>query len=69
MTIEKAIGQRIVKIRKQKGLTQEDLAGEAGLDRSYLSEIESGYKNVSVRTLNKIAKALSVKISILLGEN
>lgn len=68
VAIEKEIGQRIVSLRKKKGLTQEDLAGVAELDRSYLSEIENGHKNVSINTLNKIAEALKVKMSVLLGE-
>lgn len=68
MAIEKEIGQRIVKLRKQQKLTQEDLAGLAEIDRSYLSEIENGYKNISVQTLKKIADALEIKLSVLLGE-
>lgn len=68
MTFEKEIGLRIVKLRKQKNLTQEDLAGLAEIDRSYLSEIENGYKNISVQTLKKIADALGAKLSTLLGE-
>lgn len=68
MTMDREIGQKIIKLRKQKNLTQEDLAGEAEVDRSYLSEIENGHKNVSVQTLKKIADALGVKMSVLLGE-
>jgi transcriptional regulator with XRE-family HTH domain len=66
--IEKEIGQAIVMLRRQANLTQEDLAGKAELDRSYLSEIESGKKNISVRILKKIASALGIKASKLLGE-
>ncbi|MBU0800333.1 MAG: helix-turn-helix domain-containing protein, partial [Alphaproteobacteria bacterium] len=47
MKIEKEIGQRILAFRKAQKLTQEDLAGLAQIDRSHLSEIENGYKNVS----------------------
>ena len=61
MTIEKDIGAKIVAIRKKQKLTQEDLAGLAELDRSYLSEIENGHRKLSVETLKKIADALSVK--------
>lgn len=68
MAIEKEIGKRIVGIRKKHKMTQEDLAGLAELDRSYLSEIENGYKNISVNTLIRIADALKVKASVLLGE-
>lgn len=39
-------------------MSQEELAFEAGVDRSYLSEIENGYKNVGIAVLEQIAKAL-----------
>ena len=58
MSILDKIGRRIAKLRHEKGLTQEDLAGLAEMDRSYLSEIENGQKNLSVLALLKIAKAL-----------
>lgn len=67
-TDEKEIGKTIARIRFQRKLSQEDLAGKAEIDRSYLSEIENGHKNMSVRTLKKIAQALGVKISTLFGE-
>lgn len=66
--LEKDIGAAIVRLRKTAKMTQEDLAGAAEIDRSYLSEIESGYKNISIRVLKKIADALDVKVSKLLGE-
>ncbi len=56
----KAIGQNIANLRKIRNLSQEDLCGAAGIDRSYLSEIENGHKNPSVLTLIKIADALGV---------
>jgi transcriptional regulator with XRE-family HTH domain len=55
------IGQRIAKKRKEKGLSQEDLAGLCEIDRSYLSEIENGHKNFSVTVLMKITKALGIR--------
>ena len=68
MATQKEIGQRIVESRKSKKMTQEDLAGLADMDRSYLSEVENGYKNLSVSSLQRIAEALGVKASWLLGE-
>ena len=56
----KSIGGNIARIRKSKKLSQEDLCGLAGMDRSYLSEIENGHKNFSTMTLLKIARALEV---------
>lgn len=68
MSLGKKIGSKIVALRKKQKLTQEDLAGLAEIDRSFLSEIENGHKNLSVETLQKIAKALKVKSSQLLDE-
>ena len=68
MTKLNKIGRTIAKVRREKGMTQEDLAGVVGMDRSYLSEIENGYKNLSVLVLLDIAEALGVLPSRLLGE-
>lgn len=68
MTTLKTIGKRIATIRKKEGITQEDLAGMAEMDRSYLSEIENGHKNMSVMSLLKIAEALKIKPSKLLND-
>jgi transcriptional regulator with XRE-family HTH domain len=64
----KSIGKNIALIRKEKGLSQEDLAGLCEIDRSYLSEIENGHKNMSVLILLKIAHALEIKLEKLVGE-
>lgn len=56
------LGKRIEQLRKQKDLTQEELAEKAGFHRSYFWDIEQG-KNISVKTLYKIAKALGVSLS------
>lgn len=65
---EREIGRVVVHLRRQANMTQEDLAGAAEIDRSYLSEIESGKKNISIKMLKKLAAALGVKASKLLGE-
>ncbi len=59
------LGQRIRSLRAAKGLSQEALADEAGLDRSYMSGVERGVRNVSVLNLAKIAKALNQPIGAL----
>ena len=66
MTILKNIGLKIVSLREEQRFTQEDLAGLAEMDRSYLSEIENGHKNLSVMSLYKLAEALKVKPADLL---
>ena len=66
MDICSTIGINIRKLRNSKKLSQEELAFEAGIDRSYLSEIENGYKNLSVTMLAQIAAALKVDINDLI---
>lgn len=60
------IGRNIVKLRAQKGLSQEDLAGAADVNRGYISRIENGHVAFSVPVLLKIAKALDVNVEELL---
>lgn len=60
----KKLSDRIEELRKQKGLTQEELAAKAGLHRAYFWDIENG-RNISVKTAYKIAHALGVKVSDL----
>ncbi|MGV9009957.1 helix-turn-helix domain-containing protein [Brevundimonas sp.] len=54
------------RIRKGLGLSQEEVAFRAGLKRSYLSDLERGTRNPSVRALGRIAHALDVSPSRLL---
>ena len=52
-------------IRKHRGLTQQDLAEAAGISRPYLTEIETGRKDGSIRALKSIAGALDVSLELL----
>jgi DNA-binding XRE family transcriptional regulator len=52
-------------IRKYRGLTQNDLAEAAGISRPYLTEIETGKKDGSIRALKSIAGALDVSLELL----
>ncbi len=60
------VGAAIKRHRAEKGLSQVDLASRAEVDRSHLSEIENGRKNVSISVLEQIAAALGVASSELL---
>jgi transcriptional regulator with XRE-family HTH domain len=55
-----ALGGRVRDIRDRRGWSQEDLAEEAGLHRTYIGHIERGEVNLSVINLLKVAAALGV---------
>ena len=63
--ILRQLGRRIRDLRAAKGWSQEYLAEEAGIDRSYMSGVERGVRNVSVLNLARIAKALGVHVALL----
>jgi transcriptional regulator with XRE-family HTH domain len=56
-----AFGQHLKQLRQEKGLSQEQLGLIAELDRTYISGIERGVRNVSLANIFKIAKALDVE--------
>jgi len=64
--IRKLLGGKIKKIRQSRKMSQEDLAFESGLHRTYISDIERGARNVSIRNIEKIAKALNVSLKELM---
>jgi len=59
------VGFNIRRIRENKAISQEHLAGIADLHRAYIGQIERGEKNIGLRNLEKIAKALKVNIGDL----
>jgi transcriptional regulator with XRE-family HTH domain len=65
MNLCSVIGANIRRLRKAKGLSQEELAFRAEIDRSYLSEIENGHKNLSVVMLDQIAEALGADVQAM----
>ena len=65
-TIYKNVGKKIRKLRDGTGLSQHELALKSRVDLTSISEIESGLRNPSLKTLHKIALALKVPVSKLL---
>lgn len=61
----KYLGQNIAKYRKAKGLSQELLAEKVELSREYITRVENGQKNISLKKLFLIADILNVKFSAL----
>ncbi len=64
-----ALGQAIRELRLEVGISQEGLADEAGLHRTYVGGIERGERNVSFGNLLKLARALAVRASDLLARS
>ena len=64
--INEEVGFNIRRIREESDLSQEELADLAGLHRAYVGQIERGEKNIGLKNLEKIAKALNVNIKVLL---
>ena len=63
MDIKLKVGQRIKVLRKDIGLSQEALALKAEVDRTYVTDVENGRRNVSVEILERLIKALNVSIA------
>ncbi len=68
MPIARRVGRVIRKYREGAGLSQEALAEEAGLHRTYISLVERGRRNISVDALSQIAEALGVYPSRLMAD-
>ena len=61
----RAFGERIRALRNKRGVSQEQFAAECRLDRTYVSGIERGKRNPSLRNIKRIAKVLEVTLSQL----
>ena len=61
-----AFGRRVREVRKSKGISQERLAEMAGIDRSYMGNIERGEKNVTLKKVYEICDALDIEIQDLI---
>ena len=62
-------GKHLRALRAKQGLSQEDLAHEAGLHRNYVGGLERGEQNPTLLTLQKLAVALHLKIRDLVPKN
>jgi len=67
--VQRSLGRRIRELRSRHGWTQEQFAEYCGLHRTYLGHVERGEKNVSLSTVLRVANALGVRISSLLGRS
>lgn len=68
MNARQTIGWNVRRLRVAKGLSQERLALEANIDRSYVGRVERGIENVTVSTLEALATAMGVHVAALFQE-
>lgn len=68
MDVRQRVGMNVKRYRKEAGLSQEGLAFECGLHRTYISGVERGIRNPTVTVLERIAGALKVPSARLLEE-
>lgn len=62
MSLLVGVGKKLKRIREKRGITQEQFEEKTGINAKYISAVESGQKNVTIKTLDKIAKGLEIEI-------
>jgi transcriptional regulator with XRE-family HTH domain len=65
MNIKEQFGERLRKLRNKQGWTQAEMAHRIGIDRSYISEAESGKRNVCLLNMKAIADGLGITLAQL----
>jgi len=60
MSIKLKVGQRIKELRNEIGISQEALANKADIDRTYVTDVENGRRNISIENLEKLVDALQI---------
>ena len=66
--IKTSFGEKLRSIRTSKQLSQEKLAELADLDRTYISSVELGKRNISIVNICRLASALEIKITVLFDD-
>lgn len=66
MNIQTQFGRAIVQLRRERGISQERFAFDAGIARKYFSDIENGKRNISLDIIERIANQLQMPISQLM---
>lgn len=62
MDIKLSVGKRVKELRNNLGISQEELADLAGLDRTYVTSVECGKRNISIVNIEKLTIALHVSL-------
>jgi len=61
-SFQEKVGLRVFELRKEKNLSQQKLAVDANIERSHITHIEKGKKNISLSTLERLINALELDI-------
>lgn len=67
MDIKLLVGKRVRELRNSIGISQEELADLADLDRTYITSVECGKRNISIVNIEKLANALQVSLKEFLA--
>lgn len=65
MTIEERFGMRIRELRKRQNISQEELAFRCKLSKNYVSDVERGTRNISLKAVEKFSKGLHTSLAEL----
>ncbi len=63
---QRALGEKVRRLRMKRGWTQEEFAHRCGMERSYMGVVENGKYNFTLKTVYKLAKGLDTSVSALL---
>ena len=66
-TLQRTVGENLRRIRRERGLSQERFADVLGVHRTYMGGLERGERNLTLKSLEKIAAALEIDPLELLG--
>lgn len=66
--IKTLFGKRLRQLRIQRGYSQEEFAGKCGLDRTYISSLERGKRNISLKNIESITIALDISFTKFFSE-
>lgn len=67
MDVKIKVGSRLRELRNKRKLTQEQLSRIVDIDRTYISDVENGRRNISIETLATILRGLNVTLSTFFG--
>ena len=68
MNLQRKFGLVLKELRLEKGLSQESLANQSYIDRTYISDIEKGERNISLKIIEQLSGALQISLSELFNK-